>query len=362
MTIFGTDMSHYDAAPASLGATLVSQGFSFATHKAGGDANDTEIGAFWAAVKAQALAGKLLAGAYWVLLPGSPSARADAFCDRLDAQCPGWGSVPFILQADCEEWSSNPATVPSKAEIKAFCDRLRVRAPKLVPIVYAPKWVYGDSLSGLGYPLWASSYVSGSGAASALYPGDGSSKWGAYSGQTPKILQFTSSATIAGQTTCDANAFRGSLAELTALVAPGWAEEMAVQLNDDDKAWMVANLGPAATWKADGVIPAPAGSLNSDGTPNTFWAASTYVQNIYNKAVAIRTAQALVPTVADIVAGVVAALPPSSTGGPTLDQIQAAAEAGVNAAFASAFDGAGGLLEQPRGQHGVMDDGTTPAE
>jgi hypothetical protein len=357
VTIFGWDASHFDAVPS--GSRVVSEGFTFMTHKAGGDANDAELGPWWSAMKSYR--DKILLGAYWVLYPGSPTARADAFCDRLDAVCPGWGDAPFILQADCEEWSSNPATVPSKAEIKAFCDRLRVRAPRLMPIVYAPKWVYGDSLSGLGYPLWASSYVSGSGAASALYPGDGSSKWGAYSGQTPKILQFTSSATIAGQTTCDANAFRGTLAQLTALVAPGWAEEMAVQLNDDDKAWMVANLGPAATWKADNIIPAPAGSLNSDGTPNLFWAGSSYVQNIYNKVNAIRTAQALVPTVADIVSGVLAALPPASTGGPTLDQIQAAAEAGVNAAFADAFGGAA-MGEQPRGQHGVMDDGTTPAE
>jgi hypothetical protein len=363
VTIFGWDLSHYDL---STIGDAVDEGFSFFTHKAGGDANDTEIATWWSGVKSIPPT-KALLGAYWVLYPGSASSRADQFLARLDATCPGWRNRPFMLQVDCEEWSGDSGTVPSKSDIKTFCDRLVAKMPKLRPIVYGPNWVYHDSLAGLGYPLWASAYsTASSGTASGIYAGiggDGSSKWGSYSGQVPKVLQFTSSATIAGQTTCDANAFRGTLAELTALVAPGWAEEMAVQLNDDDKAWMLANLGPAATWKADNIIPAPAGSLNSDGTPNLFWAGSSYVQNIYGKVNAIRTAQALVPTVADIVAGVVAALPPASTGGPTLDQIQAAAEAGVNAAFASAFDGAGGLmLEQPRGQHGVMDDGSTPSQ
>lgn len=171
----------------------------------------------------------MLAGAYWVLYPGSPATRADAFIARLDAACPGWRNVPFILQADCEEWNSNPGTVPSKAEIGAFCGRLIERMPKLQPIVYAPKWVYGDSLKGLGAPLWASAYVTGSSGFKALYPGDSSSRWAAYSGQVPAILQYTSSATIGGQSTCDANAYRGTLAELTALLAPGWSDDVTPQ-------------------------------------------------------------------------------------------------------------------------------------
>jgi GH25 family lysozyme M1 (1,4-beta-N-acetylmuramidase) len=231
--IFGWDMSHYDAP--SVG-TAAAEGFSFITHKAGGDQDDPEIGAWWASVKGQR--DRLLVGAYWVLYPGRPAARADAFVARLDDQCPGWRDGPFLLQVDCEKWNNNPATAPGLVDITAFCDRLVARMPKLRPVVYAPKWVYGDSLAGLKYPLWASSYVTGSGPASTLYPGDSSSRWGAYSGQVPAILQFTSSATIAGQTTCDANAFRGTLAELTALVAPGWSDDM--PLTDAD-ATLVAN-------------------------------------------------------------------------------------------------------------------------
>jgi GH25 family lysozyme M1 (1,4-beta-N-acetylmuramidase) len=228
MTIYGWDASHYDQVPNA--ARVVSEGFAFMTHKAGGDASDAELGAWWAATRSQR--GKLLLGAYWVLYPGNPAGWADAFLARLDSQCPGWRDGPFILQADCEKWNGDSSTVPGKADIRAFCDRLSSRVPKLNPIVYAPKWVYGDRLAGLGYPLWASSYVLGSGSASHLYPGDSSSRWDAYSGQTPAILQFTSSATIAGQTTCDANAYRGTLAQLQDLVAPGWKAEEDVNLTD----------------------------------------------------------------------------------------------------------------------------------
>lgn len=167
----------------------------------------------------------MLLGAYWVLYPGKPSARADAFIARLDSQCSGWRDRPFILQVDCEEWGGDSGTVPGKADIQAFCLRLRARMPKLRPLVYAPKWVYGGSLAGLSFPLWASQYVGGPPAGfRAMYPGNSSSKWSAYSGQVPAILQYTSSAGIGGQSTCDANAFRGTLSELTALAAPGWAQ------------------------------------------------------------------------------------------------------------------------------------------
>ena len=222
MTIFGWDMSHFDAP--GIGAA-VAEGISFLTHKAGGDKDDPEVGSWWRGVRGLD-PDRVLLGAYWVLYPGNPTGRADAFLARLDATCPGWRDRPFLLQVDCEKWNGDPATVPDRAEIQAFCARLAARMPRLRPVVYAPKWVYGDALKGLSYPLWASSYVSGSGGFAALYPGDGSSRWAAYSGQQPAILQYSSSATIGGQSTSDANAYRGTLAELIALAAPGWSTDM----------------------------------------------------------------------------------------------------------------------------------------
>jgi hypothetical protein len=260
MTIWGWDVSHFDA-PDTRQA--VAEDFSFFTHKAGGDANDAELNAWWVAMKPYR--DQVLLGAYWVLYPDNPVARADAFLARLDTQCPGWRDGPFILQADCEKWNNSVLTVPSKMEIEFFCDRLVERMPKLKPIVYAPRWVYGEKLAGLPYPLWASAYVTGTGTASELYPGDGSSKWAAYSGQVPAVLQFTSSATIAGQTTCDANAYRGTLPELTALLAPGWVQEEAEMTPDEIQA--VAK----AVWSYP--IPAP----DNVGT----WTAGGYQRNDY---------------------------------------------------------------------------------
>lgn len=242
VTLYGWDLSHYDGPDARRAVTA--EGFRFMTHKAGGDTLDAELGQWWDLM--EPLRGSCLLGAYWVQYPGNPIGRADAFLNRLDTQCPRWRDGPFILQVDCEKWGGDPSTMPGKADIKAFCDRLRARMPKLNPIVYAPKWAYGDSLAGLGYPLWGSSYVTGSGSASSLYPGDTSSRWAAYSGQVPAILQFTSSATIAGQTTCDANAFRGTLADLTAIVAPGYAKTEADDMSTEDA--RVGFLG--ALWDA----------------------------------------------------------------------------------------------------------------
>jgi hypothetical protein len=237
MTIFGSDVSHFDSPDTRK---MLSQGIVFQTHKAGGDADDAELHNWWNLVKT--FRSTVLLGAYWVLYPGTPAARADRFLARLDDQCPGWRDGPFILQVDCEKWHNDTSTVPPVSDINAFCDRLAAKCPKLNPIVYAPDWVYGNKVAALRYPIWASSYVNGTGTPTFLYPGDDSEHWHAYGGKEPSILQFSSSATMGGQTTCDANAFRGTLNELAALLAPDWVrppKEIDVELTDKygDAAW-----------------------------------------------------------------------------------------------------------------------------
>jgi hypothetical protein len=270
MTIFGWDMSHFDA---PLIGTAMADGIAFVTHKAGGDRDDPELAPWWSGVK-DTDPRNLLLGAYWVLYPGSPATRADAFLARLASQCPGWQNRPFILQADCEKWNGNAATVPSKIEIEVFCDRLVERMPKLHPIVYAPQWVYGNSLSGLSYPLWASSYVNGSGDFKSLYPGDPSSRWASYSGQTPAILQYSSTSTIAGQSTSDANAYRGTFKQLVALLAPGWSSTVAVLDSTDVN----------SIWNTDNIVANPVQRGNHATDPKTraaFGLEDTW-QQVYN--------------------------------------------------------------------------------
>jgi len=230
MTIFGSDVSHYDAADTRK---MFADGIVFQTHKAGGDANDPELASWWA--YARNYRDHVMLGAYWVVRPDRTTmiAAADAFIARLDSQCPTWRDMPFILQVDCERWNNDPATVPTVGQVNAFCDRLVARVPRLRPIAYMPDWVYGD-IGALKYPLWSSKYVTGSGGYRSLYPGDSSSKWAGYGGKTPAILQYSSKATIGGQTTCDANAYRGTLAGLTSLLAPGFTAKENDMANADD--------------------------------------------------------------------------------------------------------------------------------
>lgn len=348
--IYGWDASHYDSPPNA--SRMIQEGFSFYTHKLGGDANDPEANDAWDNVRDYR--DHLLVGGYWVVRPdlhSDATADADAFLARADSQCPTWRNAPFILQADCESWGdSSGRKKPNKSHIKTFCDRLRSKAPKLMPIVYASKGDYGDSLTGLPYPLWNARYSLSykTGTASGLYAQAlaAGSGWGSYSGQTPAIWQFTSSATIAGQTTCDANAYRGSLAQLTALLAPGWSNDMEISdlidgLNNNS-ALRKAFVG--ALLNTDGVLPAPSGAGADSIKNNPQWAGVSFLQNIYDGVVATRAyaakaagqdideqalAQALLPS---LVAGIVAALP--AEGDPiSQDEVTAA----VKAAFAEAF-------------------------
>ncbi len=304
MTVFGWDMSHFDS-PSIGGA--IADGIQFVTHKAGGDSNDAELGAWWDGVKGLDPRVCLL-GAYWVLYPGTPASRADSFIARLDSQCPGWRDRPFLLQVDCEKWNGDPGTVPGKSDIRSFCDRLVQRMPKLRPVVYAPKWVYGSMLDGLDYPLWASSYVTGQGGFKALYPGDGDSRWNAYSGQRPAILQYTSSATIGGQTFSDANAFRGTLAQLTALVAPGWSDMATLDAED------LANIRNAI-WGYD-LDPSSGNSYSAGGALWTVFGRTGELNALPAQLDALNAAVAAIPgtdaaaLAAEVVAGVLAGLTP----------------------------------------------------
>lgn len=69
-----------------------------------------------------------------------------------------------------------------------------------------------------------------------------------------------------------------------------------VALSNDDKQWLLANLGPKAQWTTDGIIAAPGNpkpGKNADGSDiNTHWAPQTYLQNTYDAAASARTSSA----------------------------------------------------------------------
>jgi GH25 family lysozyme M1 (1,4-beta-N-acetylmuramidase) len=218
-TIFGWDASHYDGDLTK--ADLVqakAEGIAFITHKIGeGTSNTDETAA--AALTAARDAGIKVIGGYYFIHSGGMVAQAVRCIELADRMVPWWRTFPgWFWQTDAE--TDTGGHLPSPAEVKEFSDALAAKSGRRV-VVYASHGMYGNRLAGLGHLLWNANYPSSRKAGfKDLYPGNSYAGWTAYSGQTPALCQYTSSATIAGHTTCDANAFRGTVDELLALVAP----------------------------------------------------------------------------------------------------------------------------------------------
>lgn len=209
MTIFGIDISHHQA---GINLQRVKdEGFQFVIARIGqgrGGQYGTIADREWKRHRDEVRRVGLRLCAYWYIGDGiSPTENA-----RLCRQWIGYSDIPVAL--DCETGSG------SIAFYRATLDAFKQQGLK-VPLSYIPRWYWqqvgGQALAGLP-PLWSSRYVSGTGTASELYPGDNSSYWNGYGGNTVAISQFTSSARVAGIARVDANAFKGSLAELDKLL------------------------------------------------------------------------------------------------------------------------------------------------
>lgn len=95
------------------------------------------------------------------------------------------------------------------------------RAGYRVPLLYLPRWYWqrigSPSLSGLP-PLWSSRYPDKRvGDIRDEYADVPEHYWHGYGGLAVAVLQFTSSARVAGHAPVDGNAYRGTLAQLRAL-------------------------------------------------------------------------------------------------------------------------------------------------
>lgn len=219
MTVYGWDGSNHDD------PIRVRDGIDFYTHKIGEGHWFYYDREYRASLENARALGIPILGAYYVNHPGVVADQVDWFVELLDQDTPWWRTHPaFVLQIDAEKFDYMDRA-PDRVEIQAFGDRL-VKIHGVDPrkiLAYAPQWLYGNSLTGLSYRLWASGY-GGNPYAHYLdaYPGDHDGKrWQAYSGQTPLILQYGSNTTIGDQTTCDANAYRGDLGELLAELGAG---------------------------------------------------------------------------------------------------------------------------------------------
>ncbi|MDG3013539.1 glycoside hydrolase family 25 protein [Speluncibacter jeojiensis] len=202
MTIFGIDISSYQAG-LDL-AQVKAEGFDFVFVKVtegSGYVNPT-----WPGFRDAANANGLILAGYHYLTGDDVNAQAQNFVTNLGP------NIPAMI-----DFEANGGTLDN---FWAFVNAVNARGVQIA-LSYIPRWYIqgagGGDLSQVP-GLISSSYVSGSGFASALYPGDQSSYWDGYDGGTPQILQFTDSAQVAGQTV-DANAFRGTPDQLRALLA-----------------------------------------------------------------------------------------------------------------------------------------------
>lgn len=220
--IFGWDASDFDhdrGMRAHHITNAANEGIVFFTHKVTEKAGSgqwihTRSGEKLAAARD---AGIPFLGAYIVPRTGiSVSAQVDFALQQSDQRFGWWKDFPgWFWQVDLEKWSYDAVPVSVGVEM---CNQLVSRTNKPV-VLYAPRWAYGNTIpEPWSRKIWNSHYVSGSGNFKNLYPGSSYAGWNDMSGHRPVILQYSASATIGGQSTCDANAFEGTALEFAQML------------------------------------------------------------------------------------------------------------------------------------------------
>jgi hypothetical protein len=205
MVTFGLDISHHQDLRLDL-AQCRREGVEFVFIKAteGASFVDSEF----AANLAEARAAGLLAGAYHYVRSSASAAAQVANVQRVVPR-----DVPVI--PDVEANSGGVDLVRDNV------NRLRA-AGYSVPLSYIPRWYWQQlgqpSLAGLP-PLWSSRYPDNIvGSIADEWADVPPHYWNGYGGLEVAVLQFTSSARIAGHQPLDANAFRGTRDQLAALL------------------------------------------------------------------------------------------------------------------------------------------------
>ena len=208
--LYGVDLSNNNwggRAPAAIVPTLneiIREGFTFIEHKV--SEGNYFIDRYWPTVLSWARStGNVVVGYHYVTT-NNPTQQVNTYLSNV-----GDRTVPCML-----DFEADGGTI---ANFWAVWDAF-VAAGVNMRLSYIPHWYWQQ----IGSPnlsdvvgLVSSSYVNGTGFASSLYPGSTWPGWRPYGGATPVILQFTSRAQVAGLL-CDADAFRGTRAQLRQLL------------------------------------------------------------------------------------------------------------------------------------------------
>jgi len=220
-TVYGWDTSSHDDTPTSL------DGLSFFTCKITDGDHWYENSTATAKLTAMRDFGCPILGTYHVLWGNASIANQAAwYIQTMDKRIPWWRDFPYwICQSDNEPFGYN--VKPTISQINEFHDRVIDLSNGKLPFErhmgYTPQWVYGAGVAQQKVAWWQSNYgTNPTGWYQTVYNntvGNSSSKWNG-----PKeimFLQYGSNTTIAGQTTSDANAFRGSLEDLKKVLGGG---------------------------------------------------------------------------------------------------------------------------------------------
>jgi hypothetical protein len=220
MTIFGPDISNNNGRVDI--DRVADEGFDFVFAKVSEGSGFRD--GYWAATRDACARRGLICVGYHYVKTDNADAQAACFANN-----GGGDKVMFDFEANSGNINNFWACV------QAF-NRRGIE----VVLSYIPHWYWqqigSPDISNIPGLLIQSSYVSGSGgAASAMYPGDDSRMWAGFGGKNVDILQFTDAAHIAGMN-MDANAFRGSKAELaSALHIAGIPGGNFMALNDAEQ-------------------------------------------------------------------------------------------------------------------------------
>lgn len=211
--IFGVDVSHHQGSTLDFSA-FRQEGIEFAFLKAteGGSFQDSQ---FSGNLRRARAAGMLVAAYHYVKAGASVAAQVWNVARTVPID------VPVIL--DVESGSGGIALT------RAIVDTLRVDG-YTVPLLYLPRWYWqaigSPPLEGLP-PLWSSRYPDNIvGPMIEEYGDVPAHYWIGYGGLGVAVLQFTSSARVAGRAPLDANAFQGTREQLAALLSGRQEDDM----------------------------------------------------------------------------------------------------------------------------------------
>jgi hypothetical protein len=205
MPTFGLDLSHHQDLALDL-ARCRREGIDFVFIKS--TEGSTFVDPEFAANLAEARAAGMHVAAYHYVRASAPASAQVAHIRRVVPL-----DVPVIPDVE-----ANSGSIGLTRE---FVTRLK-EAGYRVPLLYLPRWYWqqigSPPLAGLP-PLWSSRYpdnvVGTIGDEWADVP---TKYWNGYGGLDVAVLQFTSSARIAGHQPLDANAYRGSREDLAVLL------------------------------------------------------------------------------------------------------------------------------------------------